>query len=217
MTRSPASSRSSRWRSTGRSARRSCRSARSSAARSSTSRSARSSSRSLATMTDKAEAFERMVRLFGLIEMMRTGEIAIWRGRGETWRRAAGRSRRPRQRAATDASASTAVVVPARRRMCDCWLIERAATPIAHRRGGVERRHDEQRLDRHRPRPAGARGPGRRSPRRSRTPAATPRRRGRAGRRARCAAGAGSRCGAEARGARRASARTAGRGRARRP
>jgi acetolactate synthase I/III small subunit len=34
--------------------------------------------------TDKVEAFEKMVRPFGLIEMMRTGEIAISRGRGET-------------------------------------------------------------------------------------------------------------------------------------
>ncbi len=34
--------------------------------------------------TEKIEAFERMVRPFGLIEMMRTGEIAISRGRGET-------------------------------------------------------------------------------------------------------------------------------------
>ena len=34
--------------------------------------------------TDKIEAFERMVRPFGLIEMVRTGEIAISRGRGET-------------------------------------------------------------------------------------------------------------------------------------
>jgi len=34
--------------------------------------------------TDKIEAFESMVRPFGLIEMMRTGEIAISRGRGET-------------------------------------------------------------------------------------------------------------------------------------
>ncbi|MDQ3850909.1 MAG: acetolactate synthase small subunit [Actinomycetota bacterium] len=34
--------------------------------------------------TPKIEAFERMVRPFGLIEMMRTGEIAIARGRGET-------------------------------------------------------------------------------------------------------------------------------------
>jgi acetolactate synthase-1/3 small subunit len=34
--------------------------------------------------TDTIEAFERMVRPFGLIEMMRTGEIAISRGRGET-------------------------------------------------------------------------------------------------------------------------------------
>src|SRR5437867_7294689 len=34
--------------------------------------------------TEKIEAFERMVRAFGLIEMMRTGEIAISRGRGET-------------------------------------------------------------------------------------------------------------------------------------
>ncbi len=34
--------------------------------------------------SDKIEAFERMVRPFGLIEMMRTGEIAISRGRGET-------------------------------------------------------------------------------------------------------------------------------------
>jgi acetolactate synthase-1/3 small subunit len=34
--------------------------------------------------TDKVEAFERMVRPFGLVEMMRTGEIAISRGRAET-------------------------------------------------------------------------------------------------------------------------------------
>jgi acetolactate synthase I/III small subunit len=34
--------------------------------------------------TDKIQAFENMVRPFGLIEMMRTGEIAISRGRGET-------------------------------------------------------------------------------------------------------------------------------------
>jgi acetolactate synthase-1/3 small subunit len=34
--------------------------------------------------TEKIEAFEDMVRPFGLIEMMRTGEIAIARGRGET-------------------------------------------------------------------------------------------------------------------------------------
>jgi len=34
--------------------------------------------------TDKIEAFENMVRAFGLIEMMRTGEIAIARGRAET-------------------------------------------------------------------------------------------------------------------------------------
>ncbi len=34
--------------------------------------------------TDKIRAFESMVRPFGLIEMMRTGEIAISRGRGET-------------------------------------------------------------------------------------------------------------------------------------
>jgi acetolactate synthase I/III small subunit len=33
---------------------------------------------------DKIEAFERMVRPFGLIEMVRTGEIAIARGRAET-------------------------------------------------------------------------------------------------------------------------------------
>jgi acetolactate synthase I/III small subunit len=33
---------------------------------------------------DKIEAFERMVRPFGLIEMARTGEIATTRGRGET-------------------------------------------------------------------------------------------------------------------------------------
>jgi acetolactate synthase I/III small subunit len=33
---------------------------------------------------EKIEAFERMVRPFGLIEMVRTGEIAISRGRGET-------------------------------------------------------------------------------------------------------------------------------------
>jgi acetolactate synthase I/III small subunit len=34
--------------------------------------------------TDKIAAFESMVRPFGLIEMMRTGEIAISRGRTET-------------------------------------------------------------------------------------------------------------------------------------
>src|SRR5947199_6890594 len=34
--------------------------------------------------TDKITAFENMVRPFGLIEMMRTGEIAISRGRTET-------------------------------------------------------------------------------------------------------------------------------------
>jgi len=34
--------------------------------------------------TDKIGAFEAMARPFGLIEMMRTGEIAISRGRGET-------------------------------------------------------------------------------------------------------------------------------------
>ena len=33
---------------------------------------------------DKIEAFEALVRPFGLIEMARTGEIAISRGRGET-------------------------------------------------------------------------------------------------------------------------------------
>jgi acetolactate synthase I/III small subunit len=33
---------------------------------------------------EKIEAFERMVRPFGLIEMARTGEIAISRGRAET-------------------------------------------------------------------------------------------------------------------------------------
>jgi acetolactate synthase-1/3 small subunit len=33
---------------------------------------------------DKIEAFEQLVRPFGLIEMVRTGEIAISRGRGET-------------------------------------------------------------------------------------------------------------------------------------
>jgi len=33
---------------------------------------------------DKIEAFERMVRPFGLVEMARTGEIAISRGRNET-------------------------------------------------------------------------------------------------------------------------------------
>ena len=33
---------------------------------------------------DKIEAFERMVRPFGLVEMVRTGEIAISRGRAET-------------------------------------------------------------------------------------------------------------------------------------
>ena len=37
------------------------------------------------TGTDqKIEAFERMVRPFGLIEMVRTGEIAVARGRGAT-------------------------------------------------------------------------------------------------------------------------------------
>ena len=33
---------------------------------------------------EKVEAFEQLVRPFGLIEMARTGEIAISRGRGET-------------------------------------------------------------------------------------------------------------------------------------
>ena len=33
---------------------------------------------------DKVDAFEQLVRPFGLIEMARTGEIAIARGRGET-------------------------------------------------------------------------------------------------------------------------------------
>jgi acetolactate synthase I/III small subunit len=33
---------------------------------------------------EKVEAFEQLVRPFGLIEMVRTGEIAISRGRGET-------------------------------------------------------------------------------------------------------------------------------------
>jgi len=33
---------------------------------------------------DKIEAFERMVRPFGMVEMARTGEIEISRGRGET-------------------------------------------------------------------------------------------------------------------------------------
>jgi len=34
--------------------------------------------------TEKVDAFEEMVRPFGMVEMMRTGEIAISRGRGET-------------------------------------------------------------------------------------------------------------------------------------
>jgi acetolactate synthase-1/3 small subunit len=34
--------------------------------------------------SDKIEAFEGLLRPFGLVEMMRTGEIAISRGRGET-------------------------------------------------------------------------------------------------------------------------------------
>ncbi len=33
---------------------------------------------------DKIEAFEQMIRPFGLIEMVRTGEIAVSRGRGTT-------------------------------------------------------------------------------------------------------------------------------------
>ena len=33
---------------------------------------------------DKIEAFERMIRPFGLIEMVRTGEIAVSRGRSAT-------------------------------------------------------------------------------------------------------------------------------------
>ena len=33
---------------------------------------------------DTIEAFERLVRPFGLVEMARTGESAISRGRGET-------------------------------------------------------------------------------------------------------------------------------------
>ena len=38
----------------------------------------------IAGTADKIEAFEKMVRPFGLIEMARTGEIAVSRGRGET-------------------------------------------------------------------------------------------------------------------------------------
>jgi acetolactate synthase-1/3 small subunit len=34
--------------------------------------------------TDKVASFEKLVRPFGLIEMMQTGELAISRGRGET-------------------------------------------------------------------------------------------------------------------------------------
>jgi len=33
---------------------------------------------------DKLEAFEQMIRPFGLIEMVRTGEIAVSRGRSVT-------------------------------------------------------------------------------------------------------------------------------------
>jgi acetolactate synthase-1/3 small subunit len=33
---------------------------------------------------DKIEAFERMARPFGLIELVRTGEVAVSRGRGAT-------------------------------------------------------------------------------------------------------------------------------------
>ena len=33
---------------------------------------------------EKIVAFEQLVRPFGLIEMVRTGEIAVARGRGET-------------------------------------------------------------------------------------------------------------------------------------
>ena len=33
---------------------------------------------------EKVEAFEELVRPFGLIEMVRTGEIAVQRGRKET-------------------------------------------------------------------------------------------------------------------------------------
>ena len=33
---------------------------------------------------EKIEAFEEMIRPFGLVEMSRTGEIAMSRGRGET-------------------------------------------------------------------------------------------------------------------------------------
>src|SRR3954447_672456 len=42
---------------------------------------------------DKIEAFERMVRPFGLVEMVRTGEIAVSRGRGEPGARPRARSR----------------------------------------------------------------------------------------------------------------------------
>jgi acetolactate synthase-1/3 small subunit len=38
----------------------------------------------IAGTADKIEAFEKMVRPFGLIEMARTGEIAVSRGRSET-------------------------------------------------------------------------------------------------------------------------------------
>ena len=33
---------------------------------------------------DKIEAFEQMVRPFGIVEMVRTGEIAIARGKSQT-------------------------------------------------------------------------------------------------------------------------------------
>jgi acetolactate synthase-1/3 small subunit len=33
---------------------------------------------------EKVDAFERLIRPFGLIEMARTGEIAVSRGQGET-------------------------------------------------------------------------------------------------------------------------------------
>ena len=108
------------------------------------------------------------------------------------------------------------------RRMCDCWLIERGGdADRLDRRRVVEVRDDDERLDRHPPRPA--RRAGRRpggaasvgSPVTSTSAEdapARPRRRGRAGRRARSAAAAGSRCRASRAGARSSASHASGSG-----
>ena len=108
--------------------------------------------------SEKIDAFERVVRPYGLIEMMRTGEIAMSRGRAETWprvRRAAvvrtvlrvverdGRQRSPF--ALPDAaSACLEVRRLAARRARGARRPRRAASPAVSWR--LERRHRSERV-----------------------------------------------------------------------